>query len=254
MCSVDMWMNISLMCYINTSLHDAYRRCVTWLVDMSHDSLTCHMTRWHVTWLVDMSHTSLTCHMSTSLHDSYRWCVTWLIDLWCAVLTYHMNISLMCYMNTLICRVTRFCGMSSCYALLQGSEGWRFVTQWGVTWLSWCVTQWYVTLASHVWHEVMDMCCVAVCCSVLQCGAVCCSVVQCVAVCCSVLQCVAVCCSVLQCAAVCCSVLQCAAVCCSVLQCVAVCYSVLQCVAVCDTSRSMTHWYVTWLIDTWHDS
>ena len=36
------------------------------------------------------------------------------------------------------------------------------------------------------------VCCIAVCCSVLQCVAVCCSVLQCVAVCCSVLQYVAV--------------------------------------------------------------
>jgi len=47
------------------------------------------------------------------------------------------------------------------------------------------------------------------------------------------MQCVAVCCSVLQCVAMCCSVLHCVAVCCSVLQCVIVCHSVLQCVAVC---------------------
>jgi len=77
----------------------------------------------------------------------------------------------------------------------------------------------------------IELCCVAVCCSVLQCVAVRCSALQCVAVCCSVLQCVAVCCSVLQCVAVHYSVLQCVAVCCSVLQCVAVRCSVLQCVA-----------------------
>jgi len=108
------------------------------------------------------------------------------------------------------------------------------------------------------------------CCLVeIQCVAVCCSVMQCVAVCCSVLQCVAVCCSVtflvprnslalpfipsvmqlfcclaeIQCVAVRCSVLQCVAVCCSVqpgrnsacssrvLQCVVVRHRVLQCVA-----------------------
>jgi len=103
--------------------------------------------------------------------------------------------------------------------------------------------------------QCVALCCVAVCCSVLQqcvagclCrqdsfhshthslalsvsrtgwiqgrdkGALC--VAACVAVYCSVLQRVAVCCSVLQCVAVCCSVLQCVAVCCSMLQCVAVC-------------------------------
>ena len=46
---------------------------------------------------------------------------------------------------------------------------------------------------------VFNMCCVAVCCSVLQCVAVCCSVLHCIAVCCSVWQCIAVYCSVLQC-------------------------------------------------------
>ena len=76
-------------------------------------------------------------------------------------------------------------------------------------------------------HRVLQVLCVAVCCSVWQCVAVCCSVLQCVVVCCSVLQCVVMCCSVLQCVAVCCSVL---AVCCSAYVCVAVCCSVLQCV------------------------
>ena len=97
------------------------------------------------------------------------------------------------------------------------------------------------------------LCCVAVCCSVLQCVAViatqvrpeqgfcgwrlwspadghmCCSVV-----CCNVLQCF-----VLQCVAVCCNVLQCVAVCCSVLQCVAVCCpsAKARCGAVCEAYK-----------------
>jgi len=65
---------------------------------------------------------------------------------------------------------------------------------------------WKVTYIFEQWHFCENrpaketyihrlLCCVAVCCSVLQCVAVCCSVLQCVAVCCSVLQCVAVCCS-----------------------------------------------------------
>jgi len=67
------------------------------------------------------------------------------------------------------------------------------------------------------------LCCVAVCCIVLQCVAVCCSVLQCVAVCCSVLQCVAVCCGVKQVSvSEALYVLQRVAVCCSVLQNIAV--------------------------------
>ena len=69
--------------------------------------------------------------------------------------------------------------------------------------------------------------CIRACCSVFT---VCCSVLLCVSgqrVGCERehilnMQCVAVCCSVLQCVAVCCSVLQCVAVCCSVLQCGAI--------------------------------
>jgi len=73
------------------------------------------------------------------------------------------------------------------------------------------------------------VCCVALCCSVLQRVAVWCCVLLRVAACCSNLQWsfafsthsmppwVRVCCNVLQCVAVCCNVLQCVAMCCSVL-------------------------------------
>jgi len=83
----------------------------------------------------------------------------------------------------------------------------------------------YVTLLKdeHLDHLffLVEVACVAVCCSALQGVEMRCSVLQCVAVRSNVLQCVAVCCSVLQCVAVCCSVSQCvlgSAVFCSVLQ------------------------------------
>ena len=50
-------------------------------------------------------------------------------------------------------------------------------------------------------HDRRSLCCVAVCCSVLQCVAMCCSVLQRVAACCSVLQCVAMWRGVAQCGA-----------------------------------------------------
>jgi len=94
-----------------------------------------------------------------------------------------------------------------------------------------CIVNSDVPLVS--WSQDCDRLCVAVCCVT-----VCCSVLQFVAVCCSLLQCVAVCCSALQCEAVdkCVALLakiyfwshspsamrdcalQCVAVCCSVLQ------------------------------------
>jgi len=99
------------------------------------------------------------------------------------------------------------------------------------------------------WCSVLPraaVCCVAVCCSVLQCVAVCCSVLQCVAMCCSVLHFVCVLSfkrifiirpvehAVLQRLTVCCSVLQRVAVCCS--ECVAVCVAV-NCVDLNYTAR-----------------
>jgi len=54
------------------------------------------------------------------------------------------------------------------------------------------------------WYSpyMVDLQCVAECCSVLQCVAICCNMLQCVAECCRLLQSVAECCSVLKCAAV----------------------------------------------------
>jgi len=93
------------------------------------------------------------------------------------------------------------------------------------------------------------LCCLAVCCDVLQHAAVCCDVLQHAAVCCSMMHCAAVCgaksyknfnlrqsashrrCVAVQCVAMCCGVVQCVAMCCSVVQCVAMCCSVVQCVA-----------------------
>ena len=46
--------------------------CVTWLIDMWHDSLICDMTRWDVTWLIHMGHVLL-------IRDVIRWYLTWFV-------------------------------------------------------------------------------------------------------------------------------------------------------------------------------